>query len=160
MIIIVSIALDQSTKKTGYSVWNDGKLIAHGVLDSDIKENNYIRRIEKTGLLIERLIEKYNPDYVGIEGVQFQKNFETYHQLSCNQGYIMKILYDRDIAFDIIPVNTWRSFNGIKGNAKRIVQKETAIALVKELYGIDETDDECEAILIGRYIVEKRRNEK
>lgn len=152
---MVIMALDQSTKLTGYSVWNDNKLIAHGVVNSDISENDYIKRIKKTSELIEQLIKKHKPDYISIEGVQYQKNLNTYHQLSCNQGSIMKLLFDKGIDFEIIPVNTWRSFNNIKGNTKREQQKEAAIALVNELYDIQATDDECEAILIGRYITTK-----
>lgn len=149
------IALDSATKITGYSVWNDNKLISHGVLDSNIKQNDYLERIKVMCELIEQLLDKYKLDYVGIEGVQYQNNFNTYHQLSVNQGAIAKILFDRDIPFEIIPVNTWRSYNEIKGNKKRAEQKATAIALVKELYKIDATDDECEAILIGRYLQNK-----
>ena len=157
---MIIMAFDQSTKLTGYSVWKDKKLVAHGVISSDINENDYIKRIKKTSELVEQLINKYKPDYTVIEGVQYQKNLNTYHQLSCNQGSIMKILFDKKIEFDIVPVNTWRSFNKIKGNEKREKQKEAAIALVNELYKIEATDDECEAILIGRYITEKIIKEK
>lgn len=149
------VILDQSTKKSGYSVWRNNKLIDHGVLDSNIKENDYLKRIQVMSALIETLIDKYKPNYVVIEGVQYQSNQNTYHQLSVNQGAIIKMLFDRSIEFSIVPVNTWRSYNEIKGNKKREEQKLAAIALVKELYGIDATDDECEAILIGRYAVEK-----
>ena len=155
MIIITIIGLDQSTKKSGYSIWIDGKLIYHGVLDSNVKENNYIKRIKITSDLIEQLIDKYKPDYVAIEGVQYQRNLETYHQLSCNQGCIMDLLFKRHIPFEIVPVNRWRSYNGIKGNEKREKQKATAIALVQKLYNIEVSDDESEAILIGRYVAEK-----
>lgn len=149
------VILDQSTKKSGYSVWQNNKLIDHGVLDSNVKENDYLKRIQIMSGLIEQLIDKYSPNYVVIEGVQYQSNQNTYHQLSVNQGAIIKILFDRGIEFSIIPVNTWRSYNDIKGNKKRAEQKLAAIDLVKELYDIDATDDECEAILIGRYAVEK-----
>lgn len=154
------IAFDQSTKITGYSVWDDKELIAHGIVSSDVNENDYIKRIKKTSELVEQLINRYKPDYANIEGVQYQKNLNTYHQLSCNQGSIMKILFDKGIEFSITPVNTWRSFNNIKGNEKREKQKEAAIALVEKIYGIQATDDECEAILIGRYITEKLIKEK
>lgn len=152
---MLSIALDQSTKLTGYSVWDGTELIEHGVLNSNIKENNYIERIKVMSKLIEQLVDKYNPNYIAIEDVQFQRNYSVYHQLSCNQGSIMKILFDRNIPFTIVPVNTWRSYNDIKGNKKREEQKMAAIALVGDLYGIKATDDECEAILIGRYLTEK-----
>ena len=149
------VILDQSTKKSGYSVWRNNKLIDHGVLDSNIKENDYLKRIQVMSGLIETLVDKYKPNYVVIEGVQYQSNQNTYHQLSVNQGAIIKMLFDRSIEFSIVPVNTWRSYNEIKGNKKREEQKLAAIALVKKLYDIDATDDECEAILIGRYAVEK-----
>ena len=152
---MVTLALDQSTKKSGYSIWKDNTLIAHGVMDSEIEENDYIKRIRKTSELIEQLIDKYNPDFAVIEGTQYQNNLNVYHQLSCNQGSIMKIMFDRNIDFTICPVNTWRSYNEIKGNKKRTEQKKAAIALVEEVYGIQATDDECEAILIGRYATEK-----
>ena len=157
MIEIITIAFDQSTKKTGYSVWTENNLLYYGVVDSDIKQNDYIARIKKTGTLIEQLLDKYKPNYVAIEGVQYQKNLETYHQLSCNQGYIMNLLSTRHIPFEIVPVNRWRRYNGIKGNEKRAKQKEAAIALVKELYDIEVSDDISEAILIGKYIVENNK---
>lgn len=36
----------------------------------------------------------------------------------------------------------------------RITQKQQAIALVKEMYGVDVNDDVAEAILLGKYSVD------
>lgn len=142
------ISLDASTKKTGWAYFEDNLLVAHGVLDSNIKENDSFLRMRIMGKLISELIDKYNPDYVVKENCQFQNNYNTFQQLSRLSGIILQILFQRNIKFDIVYPSTWRKYNKIIGR-KRAEQKEDAIKKVNEKYDITVLDDEAEAILIG-----------
>jgi len=142
------LGLDQSTKITGWSLWEDDKLVDYGALDSSVKENLPLVRMEEMYKLVKNLTKTHNPDFVVIEGVQFQNNFNVYGQLSQMQGVLFSLMYERDIGFVVCEPTKWRSFFGIKGQ-KREEHKAAAIQYVKEKYRIEASEDTCEAILIG-----------
>ena len=142
------LCLDQATKVSGYSVWDNGKLVKYGHISSDVRENNPFLRMRIMGNKIVELLKKYSPDYVGIEGVVFQRNYCTYSQLSQMQGVIFEILFENEIDFTVIEASAWKSFCGIKGK-KRVEQKLNTIKMVKEKFGLDVTEDEADAIGIG-----------
>lgn len=96
MIQIKILALDQSTKITGYSVWNNRKLVNYGHLESNIRQDNPVERMNIMSGLIRDLIKAENPDYICLEQVQFQNNYRVYSQLSQMQGVIFTILFERD----------------------------------------------------------------
>ena len=98
--------------------------------------------------LIRDLLRQRSPDFVVLEGVQFQNNYKTYSQLSQMQGIVFSILFELDIGFCIIEPNSWRKFVDVKGR-KRVEQKAAAIEKVKEVFGIDAEEDVAEAICIG-----------
>jgi hypothetical protein len=50
-----------------------------------------------------------------------------------------------------VPPGTWRNYNQIKGRS-RSDQKKNAQIKVKTLFDINVTNDEADAILIGRYV--------
>ena len=72
------ICLDQSTKVTGYSIWKNKELHSYGTLDADPKEKKPIERMYQMYFKIKELIDDIKPDFVVIEGVQFQNNYKTY----------------------------------------------------------------------------------
>ena len=142
------LAFDQSTKVTGFSLWEGKKLTDYGKLDSNVEENNPIERMSKMYFLIKELLNKHNPGFVVLEGVQFQNNYKTYAQLSQMQGVIFSLLFEKDIGFLLIEPTAWRSFCGIKGR-KRAEHKAAAIQLVNDTFQIDTDEDTAEAICIG-----------
>ncbi len=97
---------------------------------------------------IDGLIQKYNPDLVLFEDVQFQKNYRSFQLLSQLQGAIIYLLCVKNIAFQIISVNTWRKQLGFTAR-KRVEQKQEAINYIMDNFGIKCDDDEAEAICIG-----------
>lgn len=151
---MIYLNFDQSTKITAYSVFNStGELLDYGIVNSNVKENNSILRMKIMAELIEKLIEKYKPDYCCIEGVQFQHNYNTYSTLSQMQGVIFQILFKRNIPFSVISPVTWRKYSGVKG-AKREELKGNAIRIAESIYNLQGlTDDEADSILIGRYAI-------
>ena len=146
------LCFDQATRITGYSVFEDNKLIAYGTLKANPNEKNYIERLKEMNEMIVDLIEKAKPDYVVIEEIQYQNNQLTYKQLSQLQGIIMAYLFKIDIGFTIIEPSAWKAFCNIKGK-KRDEQKTNTIKFVKAKFGIDVSEDEADAISIGIWAI-------
>lgn len=107
------------------------------------------------------MIKNYNPDIIGIEGIQLQQKsgeramgvtvFETLARL---QGVLMITCYESKIPFQICSSNTWRESCGVKGKT-RIDRKKSMQNLVRNWYNIEVSDDVSDAIGLGRYISNK-----
>lgn len=148
MVHIKILALDQATKTTGYSIFDNKELIEYGVLEADKKEKNPIERMKQMCDKINNIIVKHHPDFIVFENVQFQNNYGTFQSLSQLQGIIMALLFEKDIGFCIIEPTAWKSVAGVKGR-NRAEQKTSAIQIVKSRYNLDVSEDEADAILIG-----------
>ena len=154
MYIIKILSFDQSTKVTGYSLYNNSNLINYGTIQSNSTEKNPIERMKQMYDNIKQCLVKYNPDFVVFENVQFQKNYGTFQQLSQLQGVLMSLLFERNIGFHIIEPTAWKAFCGVKGR-KRQEQKDNAIQLVKDRFKLSVSEDEADAILIGFWAINK-----
>lgn len=102
------------------------------------------------------MVDKWSPDKVILEDIQLQKFGEannegviTYKKLAHLQGVLSNYFYERKIPFEIIAPSTWRSFSEIKGKT-RTDKKKNAQLKVKRFYDVSVTQDEADAILIGR----------
>ena len=147
------IALDQSTSITAYSVWNKGKLKDYGVIKSDPKEKNPVGRMRQMYEMIKDKIESEKPDWIAIEGVQYQTNQRIYSMLSQLQGVLFALFFYLDIGFTVVEVKSWKSLAKVQGR-KRNEQKNAAIQLIKEKYNADVSEDEAESILIGEWVIQ------
>lgn len=148
------LAIDQSTKISGFSLWKNNELVNYGIITSNLEEKNAIERMKQMYDEIKKLIKKTKPDFIVFENVQFQNSYETFQTLSQMQGVLMAYLFELNLGFQIIEPSSWRSFSKIKGR-KRIEQKQNAINFVKEKFQIETSEDACEAILIGLWAVNK-----
>lgn len=142
------LCLDQATKISGYSIFDNKELITYGTLECNPKEKNPVERMKQMYDKIVDLINEVSPSFIVFENVQFQNNYGTFQQLSQLQGIIMAHLFKTDIGFQIIEPSAWKSFCGIKGR-KREEQKKNTIAFVKNKFGIDCSEDEADSIGIG-----------
>lgn len=146
------LALDQSTKHTGWSYWDNKRLLKYGVIDTQESDAAFVR-MAQMGSEIDKLVRRFKPNHVVIEQVQFQHNYKVYSQLSQLQGIIMRILFEKNTAFTLVEPTKWRAFDGIK-NRKREETKAAAIQAVKDKYYIDVSEDIAEAIGIGLWAIE------
>lgn len=148
------LCLDQATRITGYSVWQNGKLKKYGTLEPNIPKNvTYIERLSGMCNAIESLIIKTKPDVVCIEDVQFQSNQRTFKILAQMQGYIFAILDKIKLPFVIVEPSCWKAFDSIKAR-KREEQKAQTIEFVKEKYNIEQlSEDEADAVAIGCWAI-------
>lgn len=150
MIIIKILCLDQATKISGYSVFEDNELVTYGTLE--VSDKNPIERMKLMSEKIIELISYICPNFIVFEDVQFQRNYATYQQLSQMQGVIMAHLFKLNIGFQIIEPSGWKSVCKIKGR-KREEQKKNTQIFVKNKYNVDASEDEADAIGIGTWAI-------
>lgn len=145
------LALDQSSRKTGYSVYDNNELISYGVFEST--KYNALDRIVEVCDWMQSMIELWKPDEVGLEETQYNPRSDghnTFKLLSQVMGAIMLTVARNKCKVNTVLIPTWRHHCGVKGN-KRVDQKRSAQLLVKKWYDITVTDDESDAICIGKY---------
>lgn len=143
----VVLAFDQSSKKTGWSYFEDKKYVSSGVIDKhNISDTN--TRIGEMGVAICKQINKMKPDVVILEDVQAQSGVSTVISLARLQGFILGWCYVHDVAVKIIKPSEWRKEIHIKQGAgvKRAELKAQSIDFVKTTYGVTLSEDESEAI--------------
>ena len=143
--------IDGSTKNTGISITSDGKLEFYTLIDLH-KEKDVMKRIRLMLLEIIKVLDMYELDAIYMEKSIDKKNIDTMQKLSNLAGGMMLYCAQKDIEFIHPFPSEWRAKIGIKQSSKikRDVLKAQAIIAVKKEYGIDVTDDEAEAVLIGR----------
>ena len=148
------IALDQSTQLTGYAIFQDKDLIAHGVFSPS---GDYEHRIVKLRQWLLDKLEPLKPNVeVYFEDIQLQDlgggsiGITTFKKLAHVQGALIVTCIEEDVPYTIVPAATWRKTCGVKGRV-RSEYKPAAQAHVLEKYGIQATEDEADAICIGEY---------
>lgn len=145
------LGMDQSTRVTGYSVFDDGKYIKSGVIDlHKIKDTD--ERSKMMAVEICKLIESTKPDCTIIEEVQQQSNVSTVIKLARIQGVAIGFCAAHNIDLHILTPTRWRSALGYKQGpkVKREDLKAQSIEFVKNILGLSiESEDENEAICIN-----------
>lgn len=149
---MIILGLDQASK-LGFSLFANGKLIKYGLADFT-KYKPFNVRISEIKSTVFDFIEEFNPDYIALEDVQLQSNADTHKKLSMLLGVLENALLEGKYQYEIIPVGEWRKLTGVKGR-KREEQKKSAQAIVQRIYGLDVSEDEADAILIGCAIDKK-----
>ncbi len=152
------LTLDQATK-TGYSLWKDKELIKYGLFNTtDIKDIHMEEKISNIKMFLDRMIQEYQVDIVVLEDIQQQKNVDTFKKLAYLLGVLQNYLFEKGTPYIIIKPSQWKPLAGVKGRTRE-PQKKSAMEIVKKKYGIEATEDECDAICIG-YAVTKRGTNK
>lgn len=145
------VALDQSTRITGYALFDDGRYIKSGVIDlHKIKDTD--ERSKQMAVEICKLIGDTKPDVTIIEEVQQQSNTSTVIKLARIQGVAIGFCAAHNIDLHILTPSRWRSVLGYKQGpkVKREELKEQSRNFVKNVLGLNiESEDENEAICIN-----------
>lgn len=156
-----TLGLDQSTNISAWSIIDDGKLIKYGIFSAKGEDRD--ERINNTKIWYINLLSLWQPDLVGIEDIQLQSfgkgqgkgsdggvGLLTYKVLAQLQGVLIDVTWERKIPYEMIPVASWRSYCQVKGRI-RAEQKRSMQDKIKEWYDVSVTDDEADAIGVGRY---------
>lgn len=155
------LAIDQSSRMNGFAVFDNKKLITYGKYEST--KDNALERMVDIGDWLASLLRKYSPDQVGFEDTQYNPQagmgHEVFRLLSQVMGAMMYIVAREDIKIETVRIPTWRGHCKIKGSV-RSQQKKSAQERVKTWYDISVTDDESDAICMGKYFVDKYLEEE
>ena len=152
------LALDQSSRITGYAVFIDNQLAASGTFT--VTDDYIPDRLVKIRNKVIGLIEQYNIDKVLLEDIQMQtqvNNVSTHKILAEVLGVLEELCAERKIPHELIHSSSWKSGLNIKGR-DRATQKRNAQAYVEEKYKLKVSQDESDAICIGSHYVKQTKS--
>lgn len=155
------ISIDASTSSSGWAVFQNNELIAHGCVKP--KGKDWRDRIMEESVFFMQLIQKYNPDMICAEAMPLKPGSHTLEALGAVHGMILCLCAGYKIKPVFLLPSKWRKtlglFDGTRQGMKREVLKEKAIIMANEKFGLNlkwygpkskkSEDDEAEAILIG-----------
>lgn len=149
------LALDLSTKSSGWAIFQDGILIDYGCVSST--STDLMKRINIMLDGIKEILQKHNDiEKIYAEEVRPEngmQNIKTHRALMWLQGVIALEIYNfnKKIELELIYPSSWRAAIGIKTGRgiKRTSLKEKDMQFVKENYNLDVNDDIADAICIG-----------
>lgn len=151
------IALDNATHITGWAIFDGKELISYGKYT--VKSEETSDRILEMGDWLSNLLIQWEPNTIILEDIQQQNNVNTFKVLAKLQGVLEYVSKKNNADYYIISPSTWKSNAGVKGKS-RVDQKKSAQLIVQQLYNIQATQDECDAILLGKYGIDKVKNNR
>lgn len=162
------LALDAATGTTGYSVYDNGTLVGYGVFKTN-SSLSATARINQVKSWLKAALRAWEPNFVGVENIQLQKygaggaqaQVKTFQTLANLQGVLLDIIFEAGIDTELVYPSEWRAYCGINdGDQHRDAKKKQAQAKVKIWYSMDCTEDESDAICIGKYFCGKLKQNK
>ena len=151
------LSMDQSTRVSGYCFYDDGEYIDSGVVDMSKSKLDTHERSFEMAKSLWKIIRKYKPEHLVIEDTQQQTNVKTVITLARLQGMIIGYAEAHGVKTHILLPSEWRAVlhysQGPK--VKRAELKQQSIDYVKDKYGFDLPEDECEAIALNDAAREK-----
>ena len=141
------LALDTSTKVTGWALFINGEYKRSGSIDMH-KIKDSAKRSKDMCLNITALISQSKADEVVIEELPSKRNMKTVRALSRIIGAVFYHCVNKNLKYEEISCAVWRPIVGID-NSNRDNAKLMSINRVKKVYFKSVTDDEADAINIG-----------
>lgn len=146
------LALDLSTKNTGWAVFEDKKLIDSGCIAAT--STNVLNRISKITEELRIIYDRFNPDEIIVEEVlpeDVKHNQQVFKALMYMQASVALEFNKSGKKLNFYVASEWRKKCGIRTGrgVTRDMVKAADIKFVKDNYGIDANDDICDAICIG-----------
>ena len=149
------LAIDQATHTCGWAIFDNLNLVRYGTFTTNLKDE--IARDNAIKMWMLSMIQTWSPDCIALEGIQFQEessgqkmSVTVFQALARLQGILMECCFSEKKEYLICPTNTWRNHCGVKGKY-RADKKRSMQLQAKKWYDITVTDDEADAIGIGRY---------
>lgn len=148
------VAIDNATANVGVSIFDDDKLVYYHLYHYD--GDTITRMVNNRRFIEEVVIAQWQPDLIVLEDIQYQNNISTFKTLAMLLGSSLVSCAAKKTHTELVLSKVWRAHFMINGRG-RIEEKKQAIDKVKLMYQINVTDDVAEAILLGKYAVDKLR---
>lgn len=144
------VAIDNATAHAGVSVFDNGQLVYYKLVE--FTGDTAQRLVANNKFIKDVVIDKWKPDLIVLEDIQYQQHIQTFKTLAMLLGSTIVAIGAAGIKYETVFSSAWRSHFMISG--KRIEEKNKAIQKVFTMYGISVNDDVAEAILLGKYAVD------
>lgn len=145
------MSFDQSTRVSGWSLFQDGEYVCSGIVDMSKSKLETDKRSFEMAKALWKVLKKYKPESLILEDTQQQNNVKTVITLARLQGMIIGYAEAHGVEVHILLPSQWRAVLGYSQGpkVKRAELKQQSIDYVKKRFGLDKTEDECEAIAEG-----------
>ena len=149
------LALDQASRTTGWALYDNNSLSRYGKFT--FEDDDFGIRLYKIRNKVKELIDTYHPDEIVFEDIQLQEsarnNVDTFKKLAEVFGVIYELASELKIANRAVISTVWKSKLGLlHGRGQdRTAQKREAQNWVVTNYSVKPTQDECDAICIGKW---------
>ena len=158
---MIYCGLDLSTSCSGYSMFEDERLIAYGAIRP--KGADWRDRIMDETMQLAHLFREFNPDKIYVEDVPRKPGANTLLKLGAVHGMILSLCAGFKLKPIFLLPNEWRRklglYDGTREGLKREVLKEKAVNMANGVFGLElqwcgptskkSDDDIAEAILIA-----------
>lgn len=159
------LIFDQSTKISGWAVFDDKEPIKYGVYETTLLNED--GRIDSVRQWLASLIYTWNPDIIVFEEIylnqkkskdklndgESENNVVMFKTLAHLQGTLINYCFRKEIKYLLAHSAVWRKYCKINGST-RPDKKKSAQLKVKEWYDINVPIDAAEALCIGKYMSE------
>lgn len=149
------LALDQSSKVTGYTVLEDGKIIK--VSHFECVGDDVGDRLSQFRKKIIHLIEEYNIDEIVFEDIQLQDvngnketGIKTFKVLAEVFGVMHELCSEIKMPYTAVLPIKWKAHFKIAGKG-RTQEKKMAQAYALNSYNMKCTEDEADSLCIALY---------
>ena len=148
---MVVVSMDQSTRCSGYAVFENGQYVESGVIDMNKSKLETDARSFEMAKALWKVIKKYKPEHLVLEDVQNQTNAKTMIILARLAGMIIGYAEAHHVKVHILQPSKWRAAlqysQGSK--VKRGELKKQSLDYVKKNLGLNIPEDQAEAICQG-----------
>ena len=151
------LSLDAATNVTGYAIFDNNQLVSYGTYKTN-SSKNATERINELKKWLCAIIQEIEPDFIGLENIQLQNyggnsgyQVQTYRALANLQGVLIDTIFEACIDYDLVYATQWRKYCDVGDGKGRENKKKQAQDKVKLWYQQDCTQDEADAICIGKY---------
>lgn len=139
---MVVCGLDMSSKKSGYGLFKDGRLVDYGVWEIPDTKTDWRDKVLWMGDRLKEYISKHKIDKFYVEDVPLiLKNPQTLKILSCLQGIILGITSALNAEVIFVPVAKWRTdlglFDGSRDGMEREKMKQSSVEYANKHFGLD-----------------------
>lgn len=149
------LALDQSSKVTGYTVLDDGKIIK--VSHFECVGNDVGDRLHQFRKKVISLIEEYNIEEVVFEDIQLQDvngsketGIKTFKVLAEVFGVMHELCSEIKMPYTAVLPIKWKAHFKIAGKG-RTQEKKMSQAYAEKVCGVQCTEDEADSLCIALY---------
>lgn len=148
----ILLSFDHALNHSGFSVWEDKKLVKYGNVTSTLtKDDNRYDRLKEVYAFFEKTIIEYKPTHIVLEQMWAGHNVESFKNLVMLNALIIQLSWKYNSQVKEINIRKYRNFFGLKG-------KDEVSGYIKKCYPDiinDKKQDISDSVLMGKYIVEK-----